>query len=303
MASVLFFSTSQNGGALANILNQCFNFNFLIENCNCLNTIKNTHLYSYSFLSLYFHCPGFPPVLGLTQIIHTWQWWEKTPNNLHPGLFSPFGNNVTAILHFLLPNDVLTLAEESLKWIFHFLLDHSSVDGISYFHIVDNPQINTFVYVAFPSIEFSSWDKLRTWVKNNKTGFLGGGAGGAWHICCQIDFQKSYTNKNTHQVCGVSQSFMRPLSAPEMSGGPVPYRGPTLSLFNSKLFSMKFAPAVTPPWTDLFGLVSHRYLRLSKNNIRLCSSCARMQEWTRTSTPTWSKKREMLKWCSTKTSV
>lgn len=202
MASVLFFSTSQNGGALANILNQCFNFNFLIENCNCLNTIKNTHLYSYSFLSLYFHCPGFPPALGLTQIIHTWQWWEKTPNNLHPGLFSPFGNNVTAILHFLLPNDVLTLAEESLKWIFHFLLDHSSVDGISYFHIVDNPQINTFVYVAFPSIEFSSWDKLRTWVKNNKTGFLGGGAGGAWHICCQIDFQKSYTNKNTHQVCG-----------------------------------------------------------------------------------------------------
>lgn len=61
---------------------------------------------------------------------------------------------------------------------------------------------------------------------------------------------------------------MRPLSAPEMSGGPVPYRGPTLSLFNSKLFSMKFAPAVTPPSADLFGLVSHRYVRLSKNNIR-----------------------------------
>lgn len=65
-----------------------------------------------------------------------------------------------------------------------------------------------------------------------------------------------------------TKSFMRPLSAPEMSGEPVLTEVPTLTLLKSKLFSIKFGAAVTPPSTDLFGLVLHRYLRLSKNNIR-----------------------------------
>ena len=52
-----------------------------------------------------------------------------------------------------------------------------------------------------------------------------------------------------------TKSFMRPLSAPEMSGEPVLTEVPTLTLLKSKLFSIKFGAAVTPPSTDLFGLV------------------------------------------------
>ena len=65
-----------------------------------------------------------------------------------------------------------------------------------------------------------------------------------------------------------TKSFMRPLSAPEMSGDPVLTEVPTPTLLKSKLFSVKFGASMTPPSTDLFGLVSHRYLRLSENNVR-----------------------------------
>ena len=65
-----------------------------------------------------------------------------------------------------------------------------------------------------------------------------------------------------------TKSFMRPLSAPEMSGDPVLTEVPTPTPLKSKLFSVKFGASVAPPSADLFGLASHRYLRLSENNVR-----------------------------------
>lgn len=64
----------------------------------------------------------------------------------------------------------------------------------------------------------------------------------------------------------MSHSSIGSLSAPEVSAEPVLVRDPTV--LKSKLFSIKFEATVTPRSTDLSGLVSHRYLRLSKNNIR-----------------------------------
>ena len=40
-----------------------------------------------------------------------------------------------------------------------------------------------------------------------------------------------------------------------MSGEPVLTEVPTLTLLKSKLLSIKFGAAVTPPSTELFGLV------------------------------------------------
>ena len=185
-ASVLSFSYKSERWGLANILKWCFNF-------NCLNTIKK-----YSPLFLQLSQPLFPlscispspwPHSDYTHVAVT----RENTSQFAFRFFLPTWHDITAVLHLLLENDILTL-RRFLEMNIPLFAWHSSTDGIYYFLIVNNPKINTFIdmdFLPLTSLLGISWGpEWNYWIKNTKLFWVERQL--VWHKRCQIYFQKSY---------------------------------------------------------------------------------------------------------------